>query len=497
MRQKILKFLLYLLLSFLFLPETGFSLYFRLDGDRLWLQAEQTPLVDILTQFARTGVEVRFDPRIHSSVTGAVRGADLDDALESLLESYDYLLTWKMLRGPLGRVPKLQAIQLFLPGGKATARVLPEKSSNFEVTRGVLGTAPEFVKDEILVGVRPGTTYAQFKRLLDEIGGMLVEADAATGVYLIRFPSGTNVEALLEQMARNSLVAHAELNGVTRLPGNTATESGALPRIPSAQPPADGSIPVAVLDSGLDPAAGLSSVISAGWDAVDPERELADSAGHGTQMAFLASGLLSANGITPSGKTLPVVSVRTFDENGVTSNFAIMQALSYAAQAGAKVVNMSWGSETDSDFMRTAMQVAARKGLILVAAAGNSPTGRAVYPAAYPTVIGVGGTTADGQPWDQSNHGSFVELSAPAGASFPVGHHGPPGAYIGTSISSAAVANSLARYINQHPDAAPAAAWAALQKALSPAPAGGYGKGLLDEAALRRLLNPSPAPSPL
>jgi len=151
---------------------------------------------------------------------------------------------------------------------------------------------------------------------------------------------------------------------------------------------------------------------------------------------------------------------------------------------------MSWGSETDSDFMRTAMEVAARQGMLLVAAAGNEPTGRAVYPAAYPTVIGVGGSTADGQPWEQSNSGSFVALSAPATAHFPVGNNGPPGAYVGTSISSAATAHALAQYLNQNPGATAASVWSALQQALSPVPAEGYGSGLLDEAALQRFLSP-------
>ena len=187
---------------------------------------------------------------------------------------------------------------------------------------------------------------------------------------------------------------------------------------------------------------------------------------------------------------IPVVSVRTFDEDGKTSSFAIMQALAYAAKAGAKVVNMSWGSDTDSQFMRTAMQVAANKGLLLVAAAGNEPSGKPVYPAAYPTVIAVGGITADGQPWNNSNHGDFVDLSAPAKATFPIGHNGPAGAYIGTSISSASVANALAQYLNRNPAATPASAFAALKKALSPAPAGGYGTGILDAAALRRFMNP-------
>ena len=139
-------------------PPDSHGLYFRLDGDRLWLQAEKTPLVDILQQFARAGVEVRLDPRVQSTVTGSVRGQDLDESLEDLLASYDYLLTWKMLRGPLGRIPKLKQIEIFMPGSAAAAQPVPHRPPVFEATRGVTGAAPEFVKDELLLRVRPGVT---------------------------------------------------------------------------------------------------------------------------------------------------------------------------------------------------------------------------------------------------------------------------------------------------------------------------------------------------
>ena len=50
--------------------------------DRLWLQAYQTPLVDILDQFSRAGVDVRLDPGLQTTITGSIRGQDLDDALQ-------------------------------------------------------------------------------------------------------------------------------------------------------------------------------------------------------------------------------------------------------------------------------------------------------------------------------------------------------------------------------------------------------------------------------
>lgn len=471
-----------------FLQPVG-AIFFRLDGDRLWLQAENVPLNEVLAQFSRLGVDVRIDPRIQKPISAKIQGKDLDKALLSLLGSNDYLLTWKMLRGPVGRIPKLHSIQVFLPGQAGAALSIAPQTPSFAVTRGISGDSPEFVPDELLIGVRRGTSYDQFKALMDAIGGMIVEADAATGVYLIRFAPGTNVEAILGQLARSPIVARAELNYVMRLPPPSA---GGWPAVPPVQPPADGAIPVAVLDSGLDPRAGLAALVSGGWDAVDPTRPLGDSQGHGTQMAFLAAGLLAADGAGGTGNTLPLVSVRAFDDEGKTSNFTILQALAYAQQAGAKVVNMSWGSPTDSEFLRAAMQIAAGQGMMLVAAAGNEPTGQPVFPAAYPEVIAVGGVSADGQPWQESNHGDFVALSAPAFATLPTNTGGQQNRYVGTSIASAVVANALAQYLNQHPQAQPAEAWRTLQEALSPVPASGYGAGILDAAALQRLLRPAP-----
>ena len=133
-------------------PPHAQALYFRLDGDRLWLQAEKTPLVEVLRQFTHAGVTVRMDPAIQATVHATYRGVSLDDGLSELLGSYDYLVTWKMLRGPLGRVPKLQEIEVFHPGSRNTARPLFTPKRSFDTTRGVTGDRPEFIRDELLIG---------------------------------------------------------------------------------------------------------------------------------------------------------------------------------------------------------------------------------------------------------------------------------------------------------------------------------------------------------
>jgi hypothetical protein len=97
------------------------------------------------------------------------------------------------------------------------------------------------------------------------------------------------------------------------------------------------------------------------------------------------------------------------------------------------------------------LNYADQQGLILVASAGNAPTGKPVYPAAYPSVLGVGALAPDGTPWKNSNYGSFVSVAAPGYAAFPVGYKGEAGLYAGTSIAAAYVANVISGWLTEHP----------------------------------------------
>ena len=474
-------------LCLLLLPGPALAFYFRLDGDRLWLQADRTPLTAVLDQFARAGVEVWADPGLSGTLTGSIRGEEVSEGLDRMLDHCDYLLSWRLIPGPLGKIPKLRSIRVFSPGRQSAAvrRDAPVRDT-FDATCGVTGASPEFVRDELLLAARPGTTYDQFRRLLDQVGGMLV--DAQDGVYLVRFPPGTNVEALLPQLLRQPIVAHAQLNHVSRLPPGAAA-AAASASLPPVSPPADGTLPVAVLDSGLDLSSPAAGVAIAAYDAVAPGDSITDPVGHGTQMALLAPGATTADGWTQAPTALPVVAVRTFDANGATSDFALLQALAYAKKAGARVVNMSWGSETPSDFVASALRRAADDGLVLVAAAGNGGApAAAYYPAAYDGVLAVAGTTPDGGTWSGSSTGPYVDLSAPATSTTREGN--TLRGLAGTSVSAAAVSGAISRWLNLHPGATSAEAISALKASLSPSTAPGTGAGILDAPALARYLAP-------
>jgi hypothetical protein len=217
--------------------------------------------------------------------------------------------------------------------------------------------------------------------------------------------------------------------------------------------PEDG-VPIAILDTGLDPGSGLQDVVRASLDALNLDNPISDHLGHGTQMAYIAAGIVRPYGVSAdSSASIPIIPVRAFDDNGFTSNFSIMRSVDFALNNGARVMSLSWGAETRSDFLEDVLELANSKGIIVVASAGNEPTGKPVYPAAYPSVIGVGALGPDGKSWEKSNYGDFVMLNAPGFATLPVGYGGDPGIYAGTSISAAFVANIIANYISGNPKA--------------------------------------------
>ena len=467
----------------------GEAVELRLEEDRIWLTAEEAPLRDILTELAQAGVQVKMDPAIDTRITAHAQNEDVEQVLGTLLENLGYVLYWQVIDGPLGILHRLSEIQVFRPEARQEVRPLESDVNRFKVQR--LPDGSEYVADEILIGFAPDANSDDIRLLIRRLGGTVVQSLPELGIYRIQFRPGTSIPALMEQLRNNALVAAVEPNYAYRLPAPTATRSSTPFSPAQIGAPREGTAPIAILDSGLTRTADLEPFIAGGFNAINPAASPDDTAGHGTQMAYIASGAVAPGGAAQSDDSIPVLGIRTFDENGVTSNFAVMRSISHAVEAGARVVNMSWGTPTESSFLDRAAAHAAQSGLLLVAAAGNEPLNELIYPAAYDHVIAVSAALPDGAPWPQSNYGDFVDLAAPGTADLPIGYRGDPGNYAGTSIASAYTTHALGRYFEQNPHATANQAIEALIHAVRADRTDRdphLGHGLLDQDALQRLL---------
>jgi len=448
------KVLIYLILFF-FLPgaATSAALEVRIAGDKLSLQADQAPLQEILKCFANQGISVRIDPQVNPLISVFFKDRDVQDGMESILKSLNHALIWESIPGPQGTISRLAEIQVFRPGQKDLMKLLGASSVLSIATDPNSGSL--FVKNEILLKLNSGISQAEFQKLLKKIGGIVTGRNAVLGVYKIGLPENSDVPSLVDQITRHPGIATAEPNYAYPIfkPYQNPAPDVSIADRPQVSAP-QGAAPIAILDTGLLPDMGLENFVLASLDALNPAQPLSDSQGHGTQMALIASGAIKPSGVKTETETnTPIIPIKAFDDNGYTSNFLLMESIAFALNHGARVMSLSWGSETESEFLKSALNDAGSKGLIVVASAGNEPSGKPVYPAAYPSVIGVGALGRDGKLWKQSNYGSFVTLYAPGFAALPVGYKGDPGSYAGTSIAAAFTANVIAAHLSKHPEA--------------------------------------------
>jgi len=431
----------------------GVGLEVQLRGDRLSLNAEKVSLQEILLRLSDYGIRIQIDPQINPAVTASFENRDIQKALESILKGLDHVLIWDSGQGPSGPVPKLAEIQVFRPGLKDLMRPL-RKAATLSIARSPKDGSL-YVKDEILIRLKPGADLSELLRVLQETGGVLVGTYPGLGIYRVRLPPGSEVSVLVEEIEKRGGGATAEPNYAYPVPLTPREPDWTTLRLSYADAyPQPKGCPIAVIDSGLRADAGLDKFVRASLDALNPDKPISDTEGHGTQMALIAAGVVKPMG-ADSDRVVqtPIIPIKAFDENGFTSNFLLMESIDFALKNGARVMSLSWGSETKSGFLSEALESASSKGLIIVASAGNDPTGDPHYPAAYPGVIGVGALAPDGEAWERSNRGDFVDLYAPGFATLPVGYKGEPGIYAGTSISAAFTANLVAGILSKNPNA--------------------------------------------
>jgi len=432
-------------------------------------------------------VRVAMDDRINPEITADFDGRETGEAVKRLLADCDYALSWQTIEGPAGKMRRLAEILVYKPGDRRVLKPLPVVP--IAALQTVRTNSVVCLKNEILIRLKAGTTKDQFRALLIGSGATVMDGIPALGIYRLRLSPGASLADTLNALAKNPLTDRAEPNQVYRSVEPTRGDGTGISTVARTLT-ASGGPGVAILDSGYTPTAALEKAVTASFDAVTPGQAISDPAGHGTQMALIAGGAVVPLGTTESGAAVSVIPVRAMDDQGISSGFSLMQGMVFALDNGARVINMSWGSETDSGFMNAALAYARQHGAVLVAAAGNEPTGRPWYPAALPGVVAVAALDPTGNVWDQSNYGSFVTLAAPGFAGMPVGYKGPPGLYGGTSISAAYTARAIAQYFVANPAASAADAVAALTKAATPGAAGVSHSEIprLDSTAVRTFL---------
>jgi serine protease len=175
---------------------------------------------------------------------------------------------------------------------------------------------------------------------------------------------------------------------------------------------------VAVIDTGISQVPDLKETkFAEGYDFVNDQTDASDDNGHGTHVAgTIAQSTNNGFGVAGIAYEATLMPLKVLSSGGGGTVADIAEAIRFAADHGADVVNMSLGGGGESEVMQEAIDYAHKKGVVIIGAAGNSGQNSASYPARYAHVIGVAALDASGQKAPYSNFGAGVNISAPGGS---------------------------------------------------------------------------------
>ncbi len=315
----------------------------------------------------------------------------------------------------------------FAPAGQATPKG-EESAAEAEAT-WVEGA---YVPDQVLVKFKTGANAESIAADFD----MTVERETALGVKLLKVPAGT-VKQAIAALRANPNVEYAEPNGIAQAfvdPNDTYYSTcyntafyGCVaqwnwPKIQAnlAWDLVTGStdVKVAVLDTGIDNSHPDLPPVALQKDFINNDDNAEDDFGHGTHVAGII-GALTNNGVGVAGEnwSVSLMAGKVLDAYGSGTWESVANGITWAADNGANVINMSLGGSSSSTTLKNAVDYAWGKGVVIACSAGNGGSTTKTYPASYTNCIAVAATDKNDRKASFSSYGfSWVDVAAPGDA---------------------------------------------------------------------------------
>lgn len=330
--------------------------------------------------------------------------------------------------------------------------------------------ANRFVPDEVLVEFRPRVspqTIARFARIfnLTQLDAQRFALLGGATFYRWRIAAGSSVPGVVASLQNQVIVANAQPNYVFTVQdevtqprpvtaGDEAQYALRALHIEQAQQVSTGKgVIVALIDSEVEAShPDLAGSVKKKFDALGGA---GTPQSHGTAMAGAIAAHGKLLGIAPGAI---VIAARAFDDSrgqARGTSFAIYKSLQWAADRGARIVNMSFVGPFDPDLSRM-LASAARKAIVLIAAGGNGgPDSGPQYPASDVNVIAVAATDSKDGLFSLDNRNPYIALAAPGVEILSLA---PDDAYqesTGSSIAAAHVSGIAALMLQVQPSLRP------------------------------------------
>lgn len=323
--------------------------------------------------------------------------------------------------------------------------------------------APKWAEGRILVQTKAGLSDAELDKVLKGHNGKALGRIRQINLHVVQVPPQAE-EAVARALAKNPNIKFAELDVLVttqQVPNDPKyTSAWHLPKIqaPLAWDSSQGAgVTVAILDSGVDAThPDLAGQVIAGWNSADSTTNTTDISGHGTWVAGTA-GAATNNSIGVAGVAggIRIMPVRVTNSSDGSAYFsAIASGLTWAADHGAQVANISYDMLTTSSSVSSAAQYMNSKGGVVVVAAGNTGTDRGYSDSPY--MISVSATDSSDVKASWSSFGYHVDVAAPGVSIWTTTKGGSYNAVNGTSFASPVTAGVVALMKAANPALSPA-----------------------------------------
>lgn len=305
-------------------------------------------------------------------------------------------------------------------------------------------------KNRIIVKFKPYTSSSLKNSLFQSFGIQRKEALRLSQTYVVNIPERRAGE-IIGRFLKNPLVEYAEEDYVVKaveIPNDPLfPDQWGLSKIksPSSWDISHGlsSINIAIVDTGISAShADLGSKITKAANCTTSSgciliSSAFDDNGHGSHVAGIASSATNnSTGISGTAYDTSLVSVKVLDSNGSGYYSWVANGIVWAADNGAKVINLSLGGTSSSTTLLNAVNYAWNKGVVVVAAAGNSNSSRRFYPAYYSNSIATAATDQNDKKASFSNYGSWVDVAAPGVSILSTYNNGDYAYLSGTSMAT-------------------------------------------------------------
>ncbi len=292
------------------------------------------------------------------------------------------------------------------------------------------------VPGQVLIKFKDGVLQAEKDNLLRNNRVRVVNKLDALGVLVLQVPQAAE-EKVVAALSKNPHVEYAELDYLAEaffvpndtyfagnqwglentgqiIKGTTGVVDADIDG-PTAWDTTQGGVKVAILDTGIDQDhEDLSSKVVLQKNFTDsPTTD--DLYGHGTHVGGIVAAVTNNNmGVAGSCPNCQLMNGKVLNDSGSGAYSWIANGIIWAADNNAKVINMSLGGSVKSFTLENAINYAWNRGVVVVAAAGNSGTPSKTYPAAYTNAIAVAATNNKDQKASFSSYGAkWVDVAAP------------------------------------------------------------------------------------